>query len=227
MQWFKHTCAARKGEFIQKLISVYGLEGYARWFFMLEIIGERMDKSDLCWATFPLKTWMDELKCRRKNLGEFLTFCAKEEKIIVEHSPDIFDIFPVDVEHLRNIFATSGKDVLTIKIPNLLKIKDEYSRKSGHAPDNVAQEVRSKNKELKPVFNNSEDGNSIPPVQPQSKGGFKSCLNCKSEMQKHHDECPHCGKSQKQIQADRNRLRWHPDILGRLFGKEPGNGRAD
>ncbi len=56
-------------------------------------------------------------------------------------------------------------------------------------------------------FTNRKEGNS--PERKTAvgavKGGMKSCLNCKKAMQRHYDECPHCGKSQKLIADQRRR----------------------
>lgn len=115
MLWFKHFCNASDGEFVSLIESQFGLEGYARWFKLLEKVGSRMDKSDLCEATFPVRFWCQYLVVRRPLLLRYLSV----------------------ISQLGKIETITNGQLLTIRIPKMLEIKDEYSKKSGHYPDNV------------------------------------------------------------------------------------------
>ena len=106
---------ASDDEFIVELEERFGLEGYARWWKLLEIVAKHMDKSDRTSATYPWSKWQALLTVRRQLLGRYL----------------------VAIEQLGRIQVTSTGNLLTINIPKLLKMRDEYSKKSGQTPDNV------------------------------------------------------------------------------------------
>ncbi len=107
MKWFKHqTDASESGEFISELESIFGLEGYARWFKLLEKVGYRMDKTDLCSAAYPWSDWQRFLRGKRKKLETFLEHCQNKGKIS---------------------YSSTG-NILEIKIPNLLIIRDNHSK---------------------------------------------------------------------------------------------------
>lgn len=113
MRWFKHYADASDDSFVEGLEDKFGLEGYARWWKMLEIIARSMDKTDGCSASHSWVKWQSFLKGKRNKLETFLEHCQNENKIT---------------------FKLNG-NILEIKCPNLLKLKDEYNSKSGHSPD--------------------------------------------------------------------------------------------
>lgn len=126
MKWFKHFTHASNGDTITKIEREFGLEGYARWFKLLEIIGRGMDGTDRCSAKYHINDWCAFLKCKP---NKFRTF--------VERLADVSETF---VERSGNVSQTYGEhsgDVYEIKVPNLLKIRDEYSKKSGQDPESV------------------------------------------------------------------------------------------
>lgn len=121
---------ASDDEFISELEDKFGLEGYARWWKLLEIIAKQMDGTDKCSAEYSWVKWQSFLKGKRNKLETFLEHSQNKLKINLEQNGNI----------------------LKISCPKLLELRDEYSRKSGHTPDttpdNVAPEgiviVRSK-----------------------------------------------------------------------------------
>lgn len=123
MKWFRHMTDASEDEFVVELESLFGLEGYARWFKLLEVIARQMDQSSKCSVAYPWSKWQTFLKGKRKKLETFL-----------EHS-----------QNKQKIFLKQNGNILEISCPKLLKLRDEYSRKSGHTPDTcpdiVAPEV--------------------------------------------------------------------------------------
>jgi hypothetical protein len=50
LKWFKHYTCSSDDEFIAGLEEEFGLEGYARWWKLLEAIAKQMDKTDRCFA---------------------------------------------------------------------------------------------------------------------------------------------------------------------------------
>ena len=121
MKWFKHLTDASDDEFIAALEDQFGLDGYARWWKLLEAVGAQMKKSGRPIASYPWPVWQTKLKGKRNKLETFL-----------EH-----------LENQRRINRKVTGNILEIEIPKLLQIKDEYSRKSGHAPDKVPPRGKS------------------------------------------------------------------------------------
>ena len=123
MKWFKHYANASDDDFIEWLEGEYGLEGYARWWKILETIAKSMDKSGEPCAVHSWNKWQTLLVGKRSKLLTYLLAIQSRGKMKLEYN----------------------ENVLKITCPKMLKMKDEYSRKSGHAPDkcpdNVAQEA--------------------------------------------------------------------------------------
>lgn len=118
MRWFKHVAASRDDEKIAKLISEHGMEAYGRWWAVLEAIARGMDRdSDKCSVTYPIHKWAEILATRGSNVER----------------------------QLRELPATivrDGRDI-TATIPNLLKYRDDYSKKSVHTTDSVRTKSQS------------------------------------------------------------------------------------
>jgi len=114
MKWFKHMSDASNGSDLTLLEEEFGLEGYARWFKLLEAVSQNADPKKGRWScAHPWSKWQTILKGKRTTLETFL-------------------------EYLGNNFGINQKlngNVLEIEIPNLKKFKDEYSRKSGQGTD--------------------------------------------------------------------------------------------
>jgi len=111
------------------LVEEFGLEGYGRWFRLLETVGKKMERgSDRCHVEYTETKWCEILKVKRKKLNCFLVVIQKELKTNVERNGN----------------------KLRIECPNLLKKRDEYTEKSRHSPNNIlpkSKEVRSKKEE--------------------------------------------------------------------------------
>lgn len=139
MRWFKHMTDASDDEFMILIEAEFGLAGYARWFKILEEVGRKMDKSDRCAAAFPWNVWQTKLKGKPKLLRTFLERLA----------------------NLQRIKLKETGNVLEIEVPKLLKIRDEYSKKSGHnqEPDRTNSGAKNKNTE-------SDTESEKPPVVP-------------------------------------------------------------
>lgn len=125
MKWFRHMSDASDDEFIAGIEDIFGLDGYARWWKLLEIIAKQMDGTNRCHAEYSWEKWQTLLKGKRKKLETFLEHSRKKRKISLEQNGN----------------------VLKISCPKLLTLRDEYSRKSGHttdtAPDVVAPEAEA------------------------------------------------------------------------------------
>lgn len=115
MRWFKHMTDSSDDEFMSELESEFGLEGYARWWKLLEAIGRQMDKSECAAVAYPWDKWQTILKGKRKKLETFL----------------------IHLQNKGKIKQKLNGNILEIECPNILKFRDEYTKKSGQSPDKV------------------------------------------------------------------------------------------
>ena len=106
MHWFKHFSNASEDEFIAALEDEFGLEGYARWWKLLEVIAKQMKKPGQCSASFPIRLWCSYLVVRRPLLFRYLSVIEQQGKIK----------------------TLTKSDILTITCPKLLEIKDNYQK---------------------------------------------------------------------------------------------------
>lgn len=136
MKWFKHMSNASDDEFIAELEDKFGLEGYARWFKLLEVIATQMDKTSKCSARFPWTKWQLFLKGKRKKLELFLGYCENKQRITQELNGNI----------------------LEIKIPKLLKLRDNYTK------DLEVNNKESSKQEVEVDINNNSIGAGRIPI---------------------------------------------------------------
>lgn len=113
MKWFKHLADCPSSESLSRLLAAEGFAGYGRWWRILEIVASRMDASDRCHVEYSVGQWCSLLGLKQKKLISFLELTENELKTNVKRTGNI----------------------IRIEIPNLLKIRDEYSARSGHSPD--------------------------------------------------------------------------------------------
>jgi hypothetical protein len=156
MRWFKHMSDAADDEDMELLMADYGLEGYARWWLLLESIAKQMDKSDKCSVAYSWGKWQTILRGKRNKLETFLKRLENKSKIKLKENGNI----------------------LEIECRKLLKLRDEYTKKSGHSQDSPPDEVPPKNTEadtnIKTDKSPSDEGPnlwdlwlSIPGVKPE------------------------------------------------------------
>lgn len=150
MRWFKHLTTASEDEFIAALEQKFGLEGYARWFKLLEAIGKGMGRGERskCFSELPLSEWQRRLKTQRRPLFEFLEYLRINGRAL------IFP-WPRNEQEFRQSSETSAlwqdffPEKLRIEVPKLLKFVDEYQKKSGHTPDKLPSEIDTEDKKKK------------------------------------------------------------------------------
>lgn len=136
---------ASDDEFIAALDSEMGATGERAWWRLLESIGKQCTKPGQFSTSYPMRKWQEKLKLSPKKLEKFLVFCAD---------------FPQNSDGISKLLCKKTGKILEIGVPNLLKIKDEYSRKSGHSPDKLP----SKSTEVRDKIQ-SEDKKQIPPAE--------------------------------------------------------------
>jgi hypothetical protein len=137
MRWMKHLTTARNDERLQEIRSQYGPEGYGLWWLICEIVAEQMDETDKCEVSYPMSAWAAKLQISKRKTTDFFR--------------ELSDIYLIFLEYDNSNCV--GK--IKIKIPKLLKYRDEYSKKlrtnSGVTPD----KIRSK-KEIEKEIENTD-----------------------------------------------------------------------
>jgi hypothetical protein len=140
MRWLKHMTATWDDERIARLVDEGGDKGlalYGAYWRILEIVASKMDGPDpSCSCQYSVTRWSVLMSVRGSLLRHYLGHLVKCDLLSVEWI---------------------GTDV-RVTIPKLLKYRDEYSRKSGHAAEKVPPrtdtdteaEVEEKKKRSKP-----------------------------------------------------------------------------
>ena len=96
-----------------------GLAAYGAYWRFLEIIASQMEGKDpSCSVSYPVWRWSQKLFVRKSYLCSVLSELKKQGLLVIEGDPNV-------------------DESITVKAPNLLKYRDEYSKKSGHSPKNV------------------------------------------------------------------------------------------
>jgi len=106
MKWFRHETDAIHSEKLAKLIMEFGFEGYGRYWRLMELVAERMDKTQRCFLELPEKDWLRYLSIRRPLFRRYLVVICQ-----------LFDIKQI----------TNGL-LLRIEIPKLLEKRDNYTK---------------------------------------------------------------------------------------------------
>ncbi len=113
VRWFKHMTASHLDEKLSRLLDSSGLAGYGAWWLVLEIIAGEMGKDDpRCSVEHSLTRWSRLLDSHPNQVKKYLGSMQGAGL--------------VDLECIERRYRVS--------VPNLLKYRDEYSKKSGHTP---------------------------------------------------------------------------------------------
>jgi DNA polymerase III gamma/tau subunit len=91
---------------LEQIIEEFGLEGYARWWLLLEAVAKNMDDSDKCSVEYSWTKWQQILRGKRNKLETFLERFGNK----------------LEMNQKRN------GNVLEIKIPKLLELRDNYTK---------------------------------------------------------------------------------------------------
>ncbi|MBS0183606.1 MAG: hypothetical protein JSS39_14525 [Nitrospira sp.] len=119
MKWFKHPSAFRNSKGVAFIIDHGGLQAYGAFCMTCEIVAEQMGPIDIeCRQTLSTRRWTLLLGVPRAKFHKIIKIFSESQLCSVIHLND-------DDENV------------TIAIPILAKLRDEYSRKSGHSPDKI------------------------------------------------------------------------------------------
>ena len=128
MRWFKHMTSSADDEKLAQLIDRAGLEGYGFWWRVVEIVARNIDGNGQSSVSYSVQKWAGLLGIRS----------------------DKFRRLAVECSILRLFQVNSCGNSFEIDIPNILKFRDEYAKKSGQKPDNVRSKKQIQNKEYNP-----------------------------------------------------------------------------
>lgn len=115
MKWFKHDSDAHRNQKLEDLIALYGVEAYGVYWIILELIAEKMDKSNKCSLRLETKKWARKCNISLKKFEKTIIFLS-------EFSEN-FKNNPVFSVKKDGIFTTIECNKLLIK-------RDDYTRKS-------------------------------------------------------------------------------------------------
>ena len=115
MKWFKHLSDASDDEFLSSIIDEFGLEGYGRWWLIVECVARQMDSSDKCSAEYSWIKWQSILKGKRNKLETFLERLGNKLEMNLKQNGNVLEIkIPKLLElrdnHTKNLQATKLKD---------------------------------------------------------------------------------------------------------------------
>ena len=118
--------ASHEDEKLADLIDRFGHAGYGAWWLVAEIVAARIDSDGKAEVTYPLSKWSHLMSVR----GSLV----------------ISTLSKLEVTHLVTVERTETD--ITVRIPNLLKYRDEYTRRSGQSPESVpTKEQKQKQKQ--------------------------------------------------------------------------------
>lgn len=165
MKWFKHVSDASHDEFLEDLIDEFGLEGYARWWLVLESIASQMDTSTRCHVEYSWVKWQTILKGKRNKLDTFLKHCENENKLKLEQNGN----------------------KLKITCPKLLKMRDNYSRNLQAEPQVTVQLTSHQEGEVEGEVESTSNG-----PEPEAGQENQSYPNCPHQeiVDAYHLGCP-------------------------------------
>ena len=196
MRWFKHMTCSYDDTKLSAMMDELGMEGYGFWWRILEVIAEQMDETGNCFCTFSAKKW-----------GNFFGFSAKKFRNFV-------GIF----QNLKIFEVEFSGNAITVTIPNLLKYKDDWSRKKARNSGVTPEKLRSKEIEIE-----IEEENKNHPLPSCREGGGAGEKKTPREM----------GTNPKALGTNPRALGANPRSLGTnpravaAMPEPPGIGAAD
>ena len=122
MRWFKHLSGSWDDEKLSRLVDLHGLAGYGFWWRLLEIIALQMNESGRSACVFSPQKW-------GKHFGLY---------------PKVFRKFCKTLQELDLIQWRESDGLIEINIPNLLKFRDEWTKRKQRDARVARQALRCK-----------------------------------------------------------------------------------
>lgn len=198
MKWIQHYSDAGRDEVLSGLRDRFGTEGYGAWWLIVETIAEQIHDNPRDFAEYSLKKWREITGISAKKLQKLLNFMAEKQKIIIENS------------------EKDGITSIKIRVPKILEIADEYTRKrfgkkekSGQTPDKLQKESGETPEKSPPdkiiLDKKIEEERNNTPSLPESKEESEALDRIMAHYNKAYPELPKLAG--KQIVAWRCRAR--------------------
>ena len=144
MKWFKHMTNSSLDERLARFTDKYGLEAYGFFWRVLEAIAENVDETNRKHIEYSTKTWCKLLGIRPQTF----------RKLIQESS--VLGLFQVSF----------NSDLVSVESPNILKYRDEWTRKKSRTPEQNSEKDKEKETE-------KEEENTVGPKDgPPPQRGF-------------------------------------------------------
>lgn len=166
MRWFKHMTASGNDEKLSRLKDRYGLEGYGFWWTIVEIIAGFVDENGKTSVTFSAKKWGNLAGISAKKFQTLAEFCA----------------------NLGCFSIKNDENSITIDMPNILKYRDEWSKKKGKNSGETPEKLRSKDTDIY-----IDTDNNTPPISPPCKNTNAGGVGVSNPK---HTDCPSKGNPQ-------------------------------
>jgi len=125
MRWFKHVTTAAQDQKIMAVIQESGVEGYGIYFMLLEIVGRQLDKKNEVSLKYSAKLWANSLYISAQKVRRNFKLFAEK------------DLIKLEVSQIKNQFF------YRVEIPNLLKYRDEFTRRGEKSPESLPINSRS------------------------------------------------------------------------------------
>lgn len=114
MRWIKHLSLAHADAAISYILEEYGAEGYGVWWLILEDVAAPMEVGKMNpIAIHSVVKWAQICHCSVRRFRSIAIRLAEKNLIQLQ----------------------TEMDRIQIEIPNILKYRDEYSKRSGETPD--------------------------------------------------------------------------------------------
>lgn len=146
MRWFKHMTGSLRDPKMAQLVSRHGMAGYGAYWAVLETVAEQVDERGNTSVCYPARHWA-------RILG---TYHAKQALIFLQSLADL-SLISLDI----------GADLVHVDMPNILKYRDEWTRKKSRAPE----KLRCKDSDLE----SEPDHKKGTPHEPPAGGGPAAC----------------------------------------------------
>ena len=135
MRWFKHMAHANRDEALQRIRDEFGLEGYGLYWLILETLAEQVDENGKTSIELSPQNW------RR----------------ITGISPKKFQLFIRISSELGIFQAEISEKLILVDCPNLLKYRDEWSRKRGKNSGATPEQLRCKDSDTETETEKKEE----------------------------------------------------------------------
>lgn len=163
MRWVKHMTHANTDEKMALLIAELGLEGYGFYWLVLETVARQIEAgSEKTSVEYPVSFWRKITGFSPKKLRVFAEFCTE------------FKIFSAKIVG----------NAMVVDIPNILKYRDEWSKKKAKNSGETPESLRSKDTDTDTdIYFCADPRAESTPDQPESGQAVEQESRKESEQQ--------------------------------------------